>query len=93
MPSVVETDADGVPVTLDRPALRVFLRYAASDPRRALRGPVAEEVDRIERVIKDAEADEETRVGDETVEQYVSAVERDLRPVWPDLFERLGDVP
>ena len=93
VPSVVETDADGVPVVLDRPALRVFRRYAATDPRRALHGPVAEEVDRIERVIKDADADEDTRVGGETVERFVGTVERDLRPVWPALAERLGDVP
>ena len=93
VPSVVETDADGVPVKLDRPALRVFLRYAASDPKRALLGPVEEEVDRIERVIKDADADEETKVGGETVERFVRGVERDLRPVWPALAERLGDVP
>ena len=54
---------------------------------------MAEEVDRIERVIKDSDADEDTRVGDETVEQYVRGVERDLRPVWPALAEQLSDVP
>ncbi len=93
LPSVVETDRDGVPVTLDRPALRVFRRYAASDPRRALHGPVAEEVDRIERVIKDAGADDETKVRNQTVGQYVRGVQRDVRPVWPALAVRLSDVP
>ena len=93
VPSVVETDAMGVPVDLDRPALRTFRRYAASDPRRALRGPVAEEVDRIERVIEDSDADADTRVGDETVNEYVRGVERDLGSVWPGLARRLNDVP
>ncbi len=93
VPSVVETDADGVPVDLDRPALRTFVRYAATDPRRALRGPVAEEVHRIEGVISNSDADGETRVGDETVDEYVRGVQRDLRPVWPGLGRRLNDVP
>ena len=66
---MVETDADGVPVDLDRPALRAFLRYAASDPRRALRGPVAEEVDRIETRDRGLRRRRETQVGDETVER------------------------
>jgi len=92
VPSVVETDADGVPVELDRPALRAFRRYAATDPRRALRGPVAEEVDRIERVIDESDADGDTQVGDETAEDYVRGVQRDLRPIWPRLAERVGGI-
>ena len=32
VPNLVETDIDGVPEDLDRPALRRFLRFAAADP-------------------------------------------------------------
>ena len=97
VPSLVETDIDGVPKDLDRPALRTFLRFARTDPRRALRGPVAAEVDAIDETLEDSGADGDTRVpprdrealSDETVDEYLRGLERDVRPVWPDLARRL----
>ena len=92
VPSVVETDADGVPEELDRKALRAFLRYARTDPARALLGPVREEVAVIEKSVEDSGADGDTKVGRETVEKYLRGVERDVEPVWPELAKRLGNV-
>ena len=98
VPSFVETDFDGVPKNLDRPALRAFLRYAESDPERALLGPVTGEVAAIERTVEDSEADGDTRVPtpngesvkDKTVDEYLSEAERDLKPIWPKLADRLA---
>ena len=99
VPSVVETDADGVPEDLDRPALRAFLRFSSSDPKRALVGPARDEVETIEKAIEDSGADGDTRVPtrngegirDRTVDEYLRAAERDLRPIWPQLAGRLRD--
>jgi hypothetical protein len=93
VPSLVVSDRDGVPTRLDRPALRAFLRFATSDPDRALGGPARRSVDAIESVIEDSDADGETRVppadptasGHETVDQFLRRVERDLRPIFPAL--------
>jgi len=100
VPSVVETDSLGVPRDLDRKAFRSFLRFADTDPERALVGPARDEVDRIEKTVKDSGADGDTRIpardttasGDETVEEYLRTAERDLRPVWPQLAKRLSNV-
>jgi hypothetical protein len=54
-------------------------------------------VDAIEQTIDASGADRDTRVpprdarasGDETVDEYLRAAERDLQPVWPRLAERL----
>lgn len=97
VPSLVETDSDGVPKNLDRPALRAFLRYAETDPKRALLGPARGEVEAIDRTVADSGAGGDTRVprrearatGDETVEEYLRTAERDLRPIWPQLADRL----
>ena len=98
VPSLVETSADGTPRRLDREGTRAFLRYAADDAPRALLGPAAREVDRIEHTIEEAEPDAETEVGASdptasvmmTVAQYLDAGERDIRDVWPSLAGRLG---
>ena len=55
VPGLVETNADGVVESLDRPATRAFLRYATSDAERALRKPANDEVFAIEEVIREAE--------------------------------------
>lgn len=97
VPSLVISDRDGVPARLDRSALRAFLRFATSDPDRALGGPARRSVDAIETVIDDSEADGETRVppadptasGDETVDEFLRRVQRDLRPIFPALADRL----
>ena len=97
VPSLVETDSDGVPKNLDRPALRAFLRYSETDPKRARRGAARGEVDAIDRTVADSDADGDTRLparearatGEETVEEYLRTAERDLRPIWPQLADRL----
>ena len=85
VPSVVETDSDGVPKDLDRPALRAFLRYAETDPERALLGPATRRGRlRSSKTIEDSDADGDTRRrGEETVEEYLRTAERDLQSVWP----------
>ena len=100
VPSLVETDSDGVPKNLDRPALRAFLRYSETDPKRALLGAARGEVKAIDRTVEDSEADGDTRLparearatGDENVEEYLRTAERDLRPIWPRLADRLRSV-
>ena len=100
VPSLVETDSDGVPKNLDRPALRAFLRYAETDPERALLGPATDEVAAIERTVADSDADGDTRVPtpngegieDKTVDEYLRTAESDLKPIWPKLAERLSNV-
>jgi hypothetical protein len=100
VPSVVETDADGVPEDLDRRALRAFLRFSNDNPQLALIGPARDEVDTIEKTIEDSGADGDTRVPtrngeaikDKTVDEYLRAAERDLQPIWPSLAGRLSTV-
>ena len=95
--SLVVTDKEGTPVRLDRAATRAFLRYAASDPDRALAGSARRATGEVERVLDDSEADGETRVprqeriaaGDETVEDVLRRLERDLRPIFPPLADTL----
>jgi len=100
IPSVVETDADGVPEDLDRGALRAFLRFSQSDPKRALVGPAGDEVGTIAKTIEDSGADGDTRVPtrngesikDQTVDEVLRTAERDLKPIWPHLADRLDSV-
>jgi hypothetical protein len=95
VPSLVFTDGEGTPTHLDRASTRVFLRFAVSDPGRALAGPIRREVDAIERVLDDSEADGATRVprvariaaGDRTVADLLRRLERDLRPAFPRLAD------
>ncbi len=93
-------DADGSPARLDRDATQAFLRYAESNPRRALFGAAARQVARIERVVDSSDAGADTRVPDtdsrtagaQTVEEYLSAAEADVEPIWPSLARRLREV-
>lgn len=96
VPSVVEADSDDVPESLDREALKAFLRLATRDADRALLIPATDEVDRIERVVDSAEPGPDTEIPPRpretrtlTVGRYLRAVERDLRPIWPALADRL----
>jgi hypothetical protein len=98
VPSLVETDLDGVPRNLDRPALRAFLRYSETDPKRALLGPATDEVAEIERIVEDSDADGDTRVPtpggegikDKTMDELLNTAERDVAPIWPTLADRLS---
>ncbi len=98
VPSLVETDADGVAESLNRPAVAAFLRHAQSDPARALVVPAGDQVTVILETVEKSEAGPQTRVPpqdptaslDLSVAEYLRATERRLRPVWPELAERLG---
>ena len=90
VPSLVETDSDGVPKSLDRPALRAFLRYAETDPDRALLGPARTRSARSSGPWRTPtptarRACHAERRGDQgqTVDEYLRDAERDLRPIWP----------
>ena len=95
--SLVITDSGGTPTRLDRAATRDFLRFALIDPDRALAGPAGRAVGTIERVLDGSEADGETRVpragrlasADKTVDRLLRMLERDLRPVFRRLADRL----
>ncbi len=62
-----------------------------------LAGTVRDELETVEKTIDAAGADGDTRVPpgergasrEETVDEYLRATERDLRPIWPRLAERL----
>lgn len=97
VPSLVEVDEDGVPTDLDRRGTRAFLRFAETDPRRALVGPVTGEVKAIEKEIEASDADGDTVVpstaaaDDQNVAEYLREAERDLAPIWPALAKRLRE--
>lgn len=97
VPSLVETDADGVAVALDRAAARAFLRYAERDPARALLGPAQDAVDSVERVVRRSKAGTETRIPPRqaapapelTVGAFLREAEADTKRIWPGLSSRL----
>jgi len=97
-PSLVVADVDGVPESLDRPATRDFLRYAATDPARALLRPVRTQVEGIERAVKRSGAgprtliasDDRTASSARRVGEYLREAEADIRASWPELAGRLG---
>lgn len=100
VPSLVEVDARGSVRSLDRPATQAFLRFAERDAARALVAPAREEVELIERTVEESGADSETLVPPEDptasqmleVGRYLREAEGDLRPIWPALARRLGEL-
>jgi len=92
VPSLVvgSSDAGGV-VGLNEDATRDFLRYAVSDPARALHEPAAEEIRDIEQATREAGPDTKIpTLDDQTVEAFLRETEGDVRPLWPDLARRLS---
>jgi hypothetical protein len=78
--------------TVDRQALRAFLLYADSDAPRALHGPATRQVNTIASTLEDK--DRETEIPGRprlTAERYLSDVERDVKPIWPDLADKLQE--
>jgi len=96
-PNLVTADSDGVPVALDIEATRAFLRFAESDPARALLLPTEKTVRAIERTVERSEAGPDTRIlpKDKTasldvrVADYLRKAEDDIQPIWPELAGRL----
>lgn len=100
VPSLVETDADGVPVALDRPATQAFLRYAERDAPRALLAPAEDAVESIAQVVERTGAGPETRIPKRggtpslgpSVNAYLGEAERDVDRIWPGLAQRLREL-
>jgi hypothetical protein len=81
-----------VPALVDETALSAFRRYAPGDPARALRRPAAQAVARMTSALE--EADAETKISalrDQSAEAYLREAERDTRPIWSDLSDRLRE--
>ena len=89
MPSLVLERGDAV-VALDTAATKEFMAQAVSDPAAALYLPAKSEVDSIVKVTEGDDVGPDTKVrGKQTVSAYLTATERDVRPVWPRLADRL----
>lgn len=94
VPSLVRTDRREIPRELDRESLRLFLENATTDPDAATRRPAATEIDRIANLLTEADASPDTRIPivDQTATEYLTALERRLRPTWPGLADEVADV-
>ena len=92
-PSLVIVDRQEVPRELDRDALAALLDHAKTDEDAATRIPVEKEVERIDSLLDDADADGATRVPvlETTVTDYRGDLAGRLRPVWPDLATAVAD--
>ena len=92
-PSLVVVDRLDVPRELDREALSALLAEAASDPSAASKVPARKEVERIERLLTDADAASDTRVPivGATVGDYRDELAARLRATWPDLASEVSD--
>ncbi len=93
VPSLVVVNERGSPRALDRPATAAFLRFAERDAGRAMLRPAREGVEAIVEGIERGDAGEDTKIPgvDETAAAFLRETERDVRPIWPSLAERLGD--
>ena len=86
----VEQNAPSLVAGSDRRTTRDFVRYALSDPPRALRRPAAEEVGSIVRLLEAAGKDSKIAALDDiSAERFLREVAGDIRPIWPDLARRL----
>jgi outer membrane murein-binding lipoprotein Lpp len=90
VPSIVIGGSSQSPTGLDAKATKVYLRYAASDPRRALRGPVTEHVRSMLLDVEDASPDTNVpTLHNQTVEQVLSRTAASLQPYYPDQAAQL----
>jgi hypothetical protein len=92
-PSLVIVDRQEIPRELDREALTALLEHARTDEDAATRVPVEKEVERIDALLDEANADGATRIPilDTTVARYRGELSGRLRPVWPDLAAAVSD--
>lgn len=94
VPSLVRTDRREIPRELDRESLRLFLENATTDPDAATRRPAATEIDRISTILDRADAGPDTHIPtlDQSVADYLTTLERRLRPTWPSLADRIAGI-
>jgi hypothetical protein len=89
-PSIVIGGSSESPTGLDTKATRAYIRYAASDPRRALRGPVTDHVRSMLIDVEDASPSTTVpTLHDQTVKQVLDATAAALQPYYPDQAARL----
>jgi len=88
VPSLVIERGDEV-VALDQAATKAFLANALTDPAAALLPAARSEVAAITEVAGGDDVGPDTKAGGQTVTVYMRQAERDIRPVWPRLADRL----
>ena len=88
VPSLVLERGNQV-AALDTAATKEFIAQAVNDPAAALYLPAKREVDSITEVVGTDDVGPDTKVGDQTVSEYLREAERDIRTVWPRLAARL----
>ena len=93
VPSIVIVNEKGSPRALDRPATAAFVRFAERDAARALLGPARDQVELMVKTLEEAGAGEDTKIPvvGKTARTYLREAERDVKPIWPSLAERLRD--
>jgi hypothetical protein len=90
VPSIVIGGSSSSPTGLDTGATRAYIRYAATDPRRALRGPVTDHVRSMLIDVEDAGPGTKVpTLHGQTVKQVLDASAGELQPYWPDQAARL----
>jgi hypothetical protein len=92
VPSLVITDRQDQVRALDRAATAAFLRYATTDPARALLRPASRQVNVMLHVLEEGDAGKDTEIPvlKEPAGSFLDDVERDVKPVWPALGKRVA---
>jgi hypothetical protein len=94
VPSLVLGHADGSIRALDTKTTASFMRYAVSDPQKALYPAAQQEVASIEHVTGADDVGSDTTIGGRLGKQkagaYLTEAERDVRRPWPGLAARLA---
>jgi hypothetical protein len=94
VPSLVLGHADGSIRALDTETTASFMRYALSDPQKALYPAAQREVAVMEHVTGAGDVGPDTtiggRLGKQKVGAYLQEAERDVRRPWPGLARRLA---
>jgi hypothetical protein len=94
VPSLVLGRPDGSIRALDKEETAAFMRYATTDPSKALYPAARHEVGSIEDVAGADDVGADTtiggRLGRQKVGAYLKEAERDIRRPWPGLADRLA---
>jgi hypothetical protein len=90
VPSIVIGGSSSSPTGLDNAATRAYIRYAETNPRRALRGPVTDHVRSMLIDVEDAGPGTKVpTLHGQTVKQVLDATAGELQPYWADQAARL----